>query len=401
MGEQPVGGAVQIAAIGGDDAGDIGDHVRMDLEVRMGRLQRLQPVSEDLRAQRLVEIADLDDEPAAESRADALIQRLQIIRHPVAGDDDLLAGVDQRVDRMAELLLDRLALDELHVVDDEKIDAAQLLLESQRGLRLQRRDEAVHETVGGEIGDALALAAGLLGDRLQEMRLAEPDTGMDVERVVGAAAGRGCSDAFRRGEGELVRLADDEGLEAHAPVEHGTAGINEITLGSLDLRHGDRSAFGFGGGGDRSRLAAAQGHDLGRRLRQIARHRAHREHDAVEARQFGHAVDPQPFGVMRLEPALQEAGGHRQISHAVDDAAELDAREPAREHVLAEFGAQAPPHPVPGLGRTRRRCPRLVRHHTRLLGHHHNAQRRHNLHRFVHPPPLEHRLPHFFSHARA
>ena len=53
------------------------------------------------------------------------------------------------LNRMAALLLDRFALQELHVVDDEQVDAAKPLLESQGGLGLQRGDEAVHEAVGG------------------------------------------------------------------------------------------------------------------------------------------------------------------------------------------------------------------------------------------------------------
>ncbi len=96
----------------------------------MRRLKRRQPVAEDRGAQRLVEIADLDDEPATKSRAECARRAPQIVGHAVAGDDDLLAGVDQRVDRVAEFLLDRLALDELHIVDDEQINTAQLPLKA-------------------------------------------------------------------------------------------------------------------------------------------------------------------------------------------------------------------------------------------------------------------------------
>ncbi len=53
-----------------------------------------------------------------------------------------------------------------------------------RLLALQRRDEAVHEAFGGEV-QHLAVAVGVAGpgDRLQQMRLAEADAGMDVERI--------------------------------------------------------------------------------------------------------------------------------------------------------------------------------------------------------------------------
>ena len=90
---------------------DIGDDIGADLEIRMGGLQRLQPAGEDRGAQGLVEFSHFDHQAAAEPRADALVERLELAGEAVAGDDDLLAGIEQRVDRVAELLLDRLALD--------------------------------------------------------------------------------------------------------------------------------------------------------------------------------------------------------------------------------------------------------------------------------------------------
>ena len=82
-----------------------------------------------------VERADVDAEPALEARQHALVERVEIGRRPIGGDDDLTAGVDQRIQRVAELLLDRLALEKLHVVDDQHVDAAQPLLERDRRLR--------------------------------------------------------------------------------------------------------------------------------------------------------------------------------------------------------------------------------------------------------------------------
>ncbi len=94
------------------------------------------------------------------------------------------ARIDQRIQRVPEFLLDGSALDELHVVDDQKIDSTQLLLEGERGLRLQRRDEAVHEPVRRQIDDPLALSARTLTDGVEQMRLAQTDAGVNVERVV-------------------------------------------------------------------------------------------------------------------------------------------------------------------------------------------------------------------------
>ena len=84
---------------------------------------------------------------------------------------------------MAEFLLDRFALQELHVVDDQHVDAAELLLESDRRLCLERGHKAVHELFGGQVDDAAGIDAGLVRDRLEEMCLAEADRGVNVERI--------------------------------------------------------------------------------------------------------------------------------------------------------------------------------------------------------------------------
>ena len=181
------------------------------------RLQHLEP-------QGLVERAHFDAEAAREARTHALFERFEFTRRPVGGDDDLAARVDQRVQRVAELLLDRFAAQKLHVVDDQQVDAAQLLLEGDSRRGFERAGETVHEFFGGEIDHAPPLCRCGMGDRLQQMRFAEADRGVDVERVEAhGLAGRGAGDVLRRGIGELVRAADDEGREIQPPVERRAA----------------------------------------------------------------------------------------------------------------------------------------------------------------------------------
>ena len=67
----------------------------------------------------------------------------------------------------------------------KQIDRAHRLLEGDRGLRLQRGDEAVHEVLGGQIDDAAPLRRRGVRGRLQQMGLAEADRRMDVERAEG------------------------------------------------------------------------------------------------------------------------------------------------------------------------------------------------------------------------
>ena len=104
---------------------------------------------------------------------------------PVGGDEHLLAAVDQGIEGVAELLLDRLAGQKLQVVDDEDVDRPQLLLERDRGLRLERGDEAVHEALRREVEHAPAAAFRQMRGRLDQMRLAQAHRGMNEERIVG------------------------------------------------------------------------------------------------------------------------------------------------------------------------------------------------------------------------
>ncbi len=178
---------------------------------------------QDLAPKRLVERLHLDAQTTGEPRADALFERLEVGGRPVRGHDDLATVVDQRVERVAELRLDRLSLQELHVVDDQNVDGAQLFLEGDRGLGLQGRHEAVHEALGREVDDPPSGLGDGMGRRLQQVCLAEPDGGMDVERTVeGRIAGRRLGDALRRETRELVRLSDHEAGKRQAPVERRT-----------------------------------------------------------------------------------------------------------------------------------------------------------------------------------
>ena len=70
------------------------------------------------------------------------------------------------------------------------------------------------------------LAEDLVADGVQQVGLAEPDRTVEEERVVAVRGALG--DGARGGVGELVRAADDEGVEGVLRVE------------SLDRPHRDR-----------------------------------------------------------------------------------------------------------------------------------------------------------------
>ncbi len=161
-------------------ASTAGESSKLGCHRARGRDARL----EDLHPQRLVERADLDAQAHAQAGTHALVERLEIVRRAVGRYDDLAPRVEQGVQRMPELGLDRLALQELRVVEDQEVDRPQPLLEGDRGLRLQRRHEAVHELLGRQIDRRSALCGrGCVRHRLQQVGLAEADRRMEEQRA--------------------------------------------------------------------------------------------------------------------------------------------------------------------------------------------------------------------------
>ena len=68
---------------------------------------------------------DVRDQPPLEARREPLLERGDLLRRPVARDDDLLVRVVQRVERVEELLLRALlAGEKMDVVDEENVHAA-------------------------------------------------------------------------------------------------------------------------------------------------------------------------------------------------------------------------------------------------------------------------------------
>ena len=225
LGEQPVERAVEIAAVVGDRLGDEGQHRRRHVEAGMVEPRRRDPPLQDLEPQLLVQRAHFHDQPAGKPRAHAVVQAFEIGGRAIGRDHHLTAGIDQRIERMAELRLGGLSLQKLQIVDDQNVDAAQRFLEGERRLGFQGGDEPVHEFLGGEIEHpALARRVAGPGDRLEEMRLAEPHASVDIERIehhrIAAPRHR---DLLGGGMCERVGAADRERVECQARIERRAA----------------------------------------------------------------------------------------------------------------------------------------------------------------------------------
>jgi hypothetical protein len=182
----------------------------------------LRPLLEDLVAELVVHRADLGDEPAAEPRAHAHVKLVELGRRTIGRDHHLAPAVDQRVQRMAELLLDSRALQELHVVDQENVDLAELLLEGERVARAQGLHEARHEALCREV-EHLRLGLPLLhvpGNGVQEVGLAEPHIAVHEQGIKQWLRGRERPrHLLGGGVSEPVRGADHEARKAQSRVE--------------------------------------------------------------------------------------------------------------------------------------------------------------------------------------
>src|SRR4029453_3725708 len=97
---------------------------------------------------------DVGHEPPLETRPQALFERRDLAGWTIGGDDDLLPGLVERVERVEELLLDPLlVLEELDVVDEEHAECPVALLETLDSFIAKRVDEVVHEALTRYVTD--------------------------------------------------------------------------------------------------------------------------------------------------------------------------------------------------------------------------------------------------------
>ena len=190
-----------------------------------------------------------------------------------------------------------------------------------------------------------------MADAVQQVRLAQADAGMEVERVVEGALALVAGDALGGGMGQGVGAADHEAREGEAGIERRTGevagGVDRAALGVRDMGgHGCRAAGGMEPrqrAGGRAGLGRADGRRAGG-----GGGAAHADLDPADLLGFRLEGVQDAIDVVRLDPALEEAGRHGEPGGSAADALQFEAREPAREHVLAEFGAQAALDPRPG-----------------------------------------------------
>src|SRR5580704_12323499 len=106
----------------------------------------------------------------------------------------------------------------LQIVDDQHFGGAQLFLEGQRVLAIERAQEVTHEILGAQEQRALAALAELQRRSVQKMGFAEAEAAMDVEQgdVLLLAFGKGA----RRAMAEFIGRAGNEAVERLLRMQH-------------------------------------------------------------------------------------------------------------------------------------------------------------------------------------
>ena len=120
VGDDAVERALELADVGGHLAGDELQRLGVDAHALLFGLG-----AQDGDAGLQVGRGEVGDEAPLEAAAQSLLERGDLLGRPVAGEDDLLAVLVDRVEGVEELLLRALLVgDELDVVDEQQVDLA-------------------------------------------------------------------------------------------------------------------------------------------------------------------------------------------------------------------------------------------------------------------------------------
>ena len=331
IGDQLVEAADQLADVAGDGAGEEIDHIARNFE--RGEFGQLG--FEDRLPELDIGGLHIRDETHGEARKQARFDPVQRLGRAIGGKDQALALGQERVDRVEQFLLrGGLADDELDIVDEQQIEAAQARLELDHLVLLQRLDEFDHEAFGAAIEDAAA-RMGLeeaVADGVQEVGLALAGPRLEIERAELGPFGRG--HALRCVAGEDIRFARNEGGEGQHRVEPDAGG----EAGIADRVGGDRHHPGIGtviGG------AAAIGVDV--QIGDLAAAGMHADPHIAHVRAGDFPCQRKAIGKAILHPFGGEFGGQEQVERprVTVDAADLDRLDPLAVQLVTEILAQA------------------------------------------------------------
>ena len=156
-----------------------------------------------------------------------------------------------------------LAVDELNIIDHQQINRPEAFLERNRILESKRPNKMIHELFGRQINHPAfgEFLARVMGDRMHQMRFAEPDAAIQKERVERRRFRIG--DPPGRGVGKFIGLTDNKVFKNKPRIKR------RADAGNIRCRSG----FGFL-------------EDRGRRRRRLVPHSAYLTHDRLGPRRL-------------------------------------------------------------------------------------------------------------------
>ena len=209
-------------------------------------LQLVQLALDDAHAQSLIRHVQRAHQTRRQVRTQPRLDLGQLRRRTVGGEDDAAIVLDQRRQGVEQLLLRRgLAADEMHVVDQQKIGPAHLVLEGGGRAVHDRLHEGRGELLRRQIDDLRLRAARLRlpADGVEEVGLAVTIGAVQEDRIEMPVGPTG--HLTRHRIGELVAAPGDETVEGQALLQ----------AGDLALRRRDERGRRFGRGRRRGRGA--------------------------------------------------------------------------------------------------------------------------------------------------
>ena len=231
--------AFELAHVRADALGDEIEHPTVERDIEVGLL-----AAQDGDARLKIRHLDLRGEAPLKAGDEAAFEILDLARRTIAGEHDLARVVEELVEGVEELLLRAvLALEEVHVVDQQHVHLAVFLAELREGLLLDRFHELIRELLARDVAhDGVALPRDhFLADSLEQVRLAEAGGAVEEERVVDLAGL--FSDRLGHSDGVTAVGADDEAVEVELRVEthlrkaaHGLR-LRRSNACGLGLRH--------------------------------------------------------------------------------------------------------------------------------------------------------------------
>ena len=199
----------------GDVLGNVAADIVRDLQTERGGL-----VLDDGHSGLIVGRDDVADQAALKTGAQAVCQQRNVRGRTVRGQNNLLAALKELVEGMKKFLFGgALAADELDIVHQQKVGFAVFAAELHVFMLAQGRDQLVRKLLGGNVDDVeiRQILLNLVGDGIEQMRLAQTRWAVDKERVI--SRGWLVGDGQGRVVGKAVGGADHEGFKGELRIE--------------------------------------------------------------------------------------------------------------------------------------------------------------------------------------